>query len=355
MYHTEQRPHHIQSTNVFRDTERLYKIRHIDKNVSQTAMRKQLKLVNQQAIDNAWNEVIDLTNIDINNYDNIQQHNIDVTTINNQYINATIQATAKLYSFNNHPDFYVLSKALNTQQQLYWCYKCITQYSTANHNNLTNLHKGQYDTSELWSDAVNSHNFSEFHKLRWSSLGYHYDWTQRLYTRDNKDDVFDNELAELCSSAALFCNQDLTAEAAIVNYYVCDGSMGGHVDDAELTDLKPIVSISLGCDCIFLLGGRTKDIKPTAFRLRSGDIAVMSGQSRLCYHGVPRIISNTFDIDQYNNQFNHNQTLNINDNEYNCFIDYMKNARLNINVRQVIDEQYNFDNTIKQPHQVIYK
>jgi alkylated DNA repair dioxygenase AlkB len=30
--------------------------------------------------------------------------------------------------------------------------------------------------------------------------------------------------------------------------------MGGHVDDAERTYDHPVVSLSIGCPCIFLLG-----------------------------------------------------------------------------------------------------
>lgn len=42
---------------------------------------------------------------------------------------------------------------------------------------------------------------------------------------------------------------------------------------------------------MFLIGGQTKEIMPKAMFLRSGDIVVMSQQSRLAYHGVPKILS----------------------------------------------------------------
>ena len=42
---------------------------------------------------------------------------------------------------------------------------------------------------------------------------------------------------------------------------------------------------------MFLLGGLGIDEKPTALLIRSGDVVIMSGASRLCYHGVPRILS----------------------------------------------------------------
>eukprot|EP01034_Spumella_vulgaris_P021619 gene21619-27658_t len=71
--------------------------------------------------------------------------------------------------------------------------------------------------------------------------------------------------------------------------------MGGHLDDAEHTMEKPIVSISLGCSAIFLLGGKDRTIKPIPILLRSGDALVMSGESRYCYHGVPVILPPDFD------------------------------------------------------------
>ena len=47
---------------------------------------------------------------------------------------------------------------------------------------------------------------------------------------------------------------------------------------------------SFGQTAIFLVGGLTKEEKPLAMYLRSGDIVIMMGPSRLRYHAVPRII-----------------------------------------------------------------
>jgi len=41
-------------------------------------------------------------------------------------------------------------------------------------------------------------------------------------------------------------------------------------------------------------GGLTRDEEPiTAVKVRSGDVVLMAGRARYCYHGVPRIFSNT--------------------------------------------------------------
>jgi alkylated DNA repair protein alkB family protein 1 len=52
-----------------------------------------------------------------------------------------------------------------------------------------------------------------------------------------------------------------------------------------------LLFLSFGQSAVFLLGGQTIEDKPTAMLIRSGDIVVMSGTSRLCYHGIPRILS----------------------------------------------------------------
>lgn len=67
-------------------------------------------------------------------------------------------------------------------------------------------------------------------------------------------------------------------------------TLNGHIDDAEPCLHQPLVSLSLGCDAIFLMGGPTKDTPPTALRLRGGDAVVLSGPARRCYHGVPRVL-----------------------------------------------------------------
>ena len=46
----------------------------------------------------------------------------------------------------------------------------------------------------------------------------------------------------------------------------------------------PLVD-SFGCKAIFLLGGTSRDDNPTAMFLRSGDVVLMAGPARSCYHG----------------------------------------------------------------------
>ena len=60
---------------------------------------------------------------------------------------------------------------------------------------------------------------------------------------------------------------EFAPEAALVNYYAVGDSLGGHSDDVEADLSKPIVSISLGCDAVFLQGGMAPCCDSTCFTL----------------------------------------------------------------------------------------
>jgi DNA oxidative demethylase len=79
-------------------------------------------------------------------------------------------------------------------------------------------------------------------------------------------------------------------EACLVNVYSDDSKMGLHQDRDEADFDAPILSLSLGADCRFRLGGRKRADKTIAFMLSSGDALILSGPARLCFHGVDRIL-----------------------------------------------------------------
>ena len=129
-------------------------------------------------------------------------------------------------------------------------------------------------------------------KMRWATIGPPYDWTARAYDTDAPRRPVNPRWLERCVDLAEAAGAagDFTGEfAGLVNYYRSGDQLAGHVDDAEVDMSKPIVSVSLGCPCVFLLGGRSRDVAPTAVLMRSGDAIVLTGPSRRCYHGVPRI------------------------------------------------------------------
>ncbi|WP_144706529.1 alpha-ketoglutarate-dependent dioxygenase AlkB [Aminobacter sp. J44] len=78
-------------------------------------------------------------------------------------------------------------------------------------------------------------------------------------------------------------------EACLVNFYEPNARMGLHQDRDEQDLAAPVLSVSLGDDCLFRVGETTRSGRTVSFRLRSGDIVVLGGEGRLAFHGVDRI------------------------------------------------------------------
>ncbi len=78
-------------------------------------------------------------------------------------------------------------------------------------------------------------------------------------------------------------------EACLVNFYADKSRMGLHQDRDEKNFDAPVVSISLGDSCLFRVGENVRGGRTTSFKLKSGDIVVLGGEGRLCFHGVDRI------------------------------------------------------------------
>ncbi|MFF1380243.1 alpha-ketoglutarate-dependent dioxygenase AlkB family protein [Streptomyces sp. NPDC058308] len=102
-------------------------------------------------------------------------------------------------------------------------------------------------------------------------------------------------LAELGRGAAEAAGHTVgeAYDIALVNFYDADARMGMHRDSDEKSD-APVVSLSLGDTGVFRFGNTRTRTKPyTDVELRSGDLVVFGGPSRLAYHGVPRVLPGT--------------------------------------------------------------
>lgn len=86
---------------------------------------------------------------------------------------------------------------------------------------------------------------------------------------------------------------ELPADACLINYYADKAKMGLHQDRDEQDFDAPVVSVSLGDDCLFRIGGTRRGGRTQSIRLTSGDVIVLGGASRLRYHGVDRIYTGT--------------------------------------------------------------
>ncbi|MGB3646783.1 MAG: alpha-ketoglutarate-dependent dioxygenase AlkB [Mesorhizobium sp.] len=82
-------------------------------------------------------------------------------------------------------------------------------------------------------------------------------------------------------------------QACLVNFYTSEAKMGLHQDRDESEFAAPVVSVSLGDDCLFRVGGTRRADKTVSLRLRSGDVLMLGGESRLAFHGVDRIYPGT--------------------------------------------------------------
>jgi alkylated DNA repair protein (DNA oxidative demethylase) len=139
--------------------------------------------------------------------------------------------------------------------------------------------------------------------VRMLCLGRH--WNGQTYRYESTRADFDGlpapplpeSFKNLANAIARAAGMTLDADLCILNYYDADGRMGLHQDkDESASSLEaglPVVSVSLGDTARFLFGGVRRKDPITAIPLHSGDAFVFGGLSRLCYHGVSRILPGT--------------------------------------------------------------
>lgn len=130
-------------------------------------------------------------------------------------------------------------------------------------------------------------------------LGKH--WNGLTYKYEDCRSDFDGlavpeippRLSELATAAAADAGFEMRPDLCIMNYYTADARLGVHQDKDERPETIaagiPIVSVSLGDAARFVVGGLSRKDPTNPMILRSGDVLVMGGPSRLRYHGVTRI------------------------------------------------------------------
>jgi len=181
-------------------------------------------------------------------------------------------------------------------------------------------------------------------KLRWMTLGGQYDWTQKVYP-STQPPPFPADVAELVQG--LF--PAMRAQAAIFNLYSPGDTLSLHRDVSEECD-RPLVSISLGCDGIFVVGldavEESCDATPegpesvagtraVTIRLRSGDAVIMSGAARTAWHSIPQVVAGT--CPSWMEDWPCGSSSNDEEDVYEHWRGWMKGKRINLNVRQMWD------------------
>ena len=97
---------------------------------------------------------------------------------------------------------------------------------------------------------------------------------------------------EIALDAAARCGLSIRPESALINWYDRKGTLGLHQDKTEKS-LAPVVSISIGDDCVFIVGGLERSDAKETMILKSGDVLVMGSEHRLIFHGVKKILPGT--------------------------------------------------------------
>jgi alkylated DNA repair protein (DNA oxidative demethylase) len=85
-------------------------------------------------------------------------------------------------------------------------------------------------------------------------------------------------------------------ECCLVNLYRASARLGLHQDRDEADVSQPVVSISLGDEALFRVGGAERGVPTESVWLRSGDVAVIGGNARLAFHGVDRVREGSSDL-----------------------------------------------------------
>lgn len=196
-------------------------------------------------------------------------------------------------------------------------------------------------------------------KLRWANIGWFYHWGTKQYDFTQGPGVIHEAVREVCKRAVMavkwekvFGDERIPREewgddgpdwdswheiyepdAGIVNFYQAKDTLMAHVDRSEVCATSPLVSISLGCAAVFLIGGLTRDVEPIPILLRSGDVVIMSGPAcRRAYHGVPRILEGTLPP---------HLVADTAKDEWTVYEEYLRTTRINVNVRQVFPRGFN--------------
>jgi DNA alkylation damage repair protein AlkB len=130
----------------------------------------------------------------------------------------------------------------------------------------------------------------------WNALTYGYEDTRSDFDRHPAPPI-PPSFAALATSAALQAGFAFQPDICIVNFYEQESRLGVHQDKDErpgtLAAGIPIVSVSLGEAARFVIGGLSRKEPMRPLVLRSGDVLVMGGPSRLRYHGVTKILPGT--------------------------------------------------------------
>jgi hypothetical protein len=91
-----------------------------------------------------------------------------------------------LYACRFAPGLYLLRNTLTDHGQKLWIERCVRNYAR-----------------QMKTSVGDNRDNQQLARLRWVTLGYHYDWTEKIYKRDDHSAIPD-QLAQLCRTVMTF-------------------------------------------------------------------------------------------------------------------------------------------------------
>lgn len=136
-------------------------------------------------------------------------------------------------------------------------------------------------------------------------------------------------------------------EAGILNLYSPGDTLSLHRDVAEFCN-RPLVSISLGCEGVFIAGLSSDErvdgkqsTRAAVMKLKSGDVLVMSDEARYAWHGVPTVLANTCPEEVMawpcKGVSSDDRVDDGIQDEYEYWRGWLKRKRINLNIRQMFE------------------
>ena len=299
----------------FRIAEKKYKLYRVDR---RTAKRV------RPPPDTDFSDVVDFTNWDKN-------------TTENKRAMRFLDDNKQMLEFVSVPGLFFFPQAIPVDLQATWATTALTQFATSPPypNNRTTLDPGA---------CTNGYEPG----MRWATLGFNYNWTEKSYDAELfspfpalvkqfveplvgklRDVLLSNRAATASEKEALHRVFDgYEPQTAIVNYFPVGSMMMAHQDVSEVCLERPLVSCSVGCSVVFLMGTDKREDKPHAFLIRSGDVVVFTGPSRVAFHAVPRILEDC-----------PASLLPVEEGEER-WREVMATLRINVNIRQVYEKSF---------------
>ncbi|KAF5900785.1 nucleic acid dioxygenase ALKBH1, partial [Clarias magur] len=155
----------------------------------------------------------------------------------------------RAFGLQGYPGFIFISNPFLPGSQHHWVKQCLKTYTQKPNVCNLDMHMSPAETENIWEKSVGSiwkkgqrAPRTLLEKLRWVTLGYHYNWDTKTYSPDHFT-PFPEDLHCLSHKIAAACGfPGFNAEAGILNYYRSDSSLGIHVDESEHDHTQPLLS-----------------------------------------------------------------------------------------------------------------